>query len=214
VDLKGLLHRELSEGVTEKELASLTGVSGRTIADILVDKLPQDPAIWENFARYFRIHADFLRAGGHPLPEGVFELTGTSHRCPIGSMRTVPLLKPHQINQMFESNEPPRVVQAETMLETDVTGKRTFAVMVKGNSMEPLFSEGEIVFVNPDLSSEPDDYVIVQSDEGHQEGAFLRQFKEIGGRAVLHPLNRRYEDLPLSPQHQIAGRVVRLRKNF
>ena len=32
------------------------------------------------------------------------------------------------------------------MLETDVTGKRTFAVTVKDDSMQPLFSEGEIDF--------------------------------------------------------------------
>jgi hypothetical protein len=213
MDLKGLLHRELSEGVTESELASLVGVSLRTIADILVDKLPQDPAIWAKFAQYFRINADFLRAGGPPLPEGVFELRGTTHRCPIGSMRTVPLLKPHQVNQMLESDEPPRVVHAETMLETDVTGKRTFAVMVEGNSMEPLFSEGEIAFVNPDLSTERGDYVMVESEEGPQAGAFLRELKEIGGRTVLHPLNPRYEDLPVSPHHRISGRVVRSRKN-
>jgi hypothetical protein len=26
-------------------------------------EFPQDPAIWEQFARYFRIHADLLRSG-------------------------------------------------------------------------------------------------------------------------------------------------------
>lgn len=66
----------------------------RTIADILVDELPQDSAIWEQFARL--IHAD-------------------------------------------------------AMLETDVPGKRTFAVQARDNSMRPLFSEGETIFVNPDL---------------------------------------------------------------
>ena len=212
MDLKGLLRRELSEGIPEKELASLVGISVRTIADILADKLPHDPRIWGKFGRYFRINADFLRAGGPPLPNGIFELTGDGHRCPLGYLRTVPLLKPSQIAQMFMSNEPPPVVHAETMLETDVAGKRTFALTVQGDSMEPLFREGDIVFVNPDLSAEPGDYVMVQSEES-QEGTLLRQFKEIGGRAVLHPLNGRYEDLRVSPQYRIGGRVVRVRKN-
>lgn len=66
MNLKGLIHRELGEGLTEEELASAVGVSVRTIANILTDELPQDPAIWEQFARYFRIHADFLRSGGPP----------------------------------------------------------------------------------------------------------------------------------------------------
>ena len=64
MNLKGLVHRELGEGLTEEGLASAVGVSVGTIANILADKLPQDPAIWETFARYFRMDADFLRTGG------------------------------------------------------------------------------------------------------------------------------------------------------
>ena len=213
MNLKGLVHRELGEGLTEEDLASAVGVSAQTIANILIDKLPQDPAIWEAFARYFRIDADFLRVGGPPLPEGVFELTGSTHHSRAGHMRKVPLLNCHQIDQMVTSNEPPRIVHAEAMLETDVPGKRTFAVMVKDNSMQPLFSEGEIIFVNPDLPSERGHYVMV-SEDGNPEGALLRQLKDIGGQSVLHPLNRQYEDLPLAQQQRIWGRVVRLRKNL
>lgn len=214
MDLKSLVHRELGEGLTEEELASAVGVSVRTIENILTDELPQDPVIWENFARYFRIHADFLRSGGPPHSEGLFELTETPHPTPLGQMRKVPLLRWDQIDQMVKSNEPPRVIHAIAMLETDVPGKRTFAVQVSDNSMQPLFSEGEIIFVNPDLPCEPGHYVVVESEDGRPEGALLRQIKEIGGQAILHPLNRRYEDLPVTKQQRIWGRVVRLRKNL
>ena len=50
MNLKGLVHRELGEGLTEEELASAVGVSAKTIANILVDELPQDRAVWETFA--------------------------------------------------------------------------------------------------------------------------------------------------------------------
>jgi SOS-response transcriptional repressor LexA len=214
VNLKGLVHRELGEGLTEEELASVVGVSARTIATILADKLPQDPAIWAHFARYFRMDADFLRTGGLLPSEGVFDLTGSTHHSSVGQMRKVPLLRWHQIDQMVTSKEPPRVIHAEAMLETDVPGKRTFAVLVKDNSMEPLFSEGEIIFVNPDLPREPGHYVVVESENGRRERGLLRQLKEIGGQSILHPLNRRYEDLPVTKQQRIWGRVVRLRKNL
>lgn len=39
MNLKGLVHRELGEGVTEKELAAAVGVSARTIGNILVGQL-------------------------------------------------------------------------------------------------------------------------------------------------------------------------------
>jgi len=206
--LKGLVHRELGEGLTEEELASVVGVSTLTIANILADKLPHDTAIWEKFARYFAMDADFLRTGG-PLHQ-VFELTGDAPDSTV-SHRKVPLLRWQQIQQMVTSEEPPHF---EGMLETDVAGKRTFAVQVKDNSMQPLFSEGEIIFVNPDLPSEPGHYVVVESKDPRAEGALLRQIKEIGGQTILHPLNRRYEDLPLTTQQRIWGRIVRLRKNL
>jgi len=170
VNLKSLVHRELGEGLTEAELASAVGVSVRTIADILADEIPQDPAIWETFARYFRIHADFLRSGGPPHSEGLFDLTESGHPSPVGSMRKVPLLTWDQLNQMVTSDEPPRLIHANALLETEVPGKRTFAVQVRDNSMQPLFSEGEIIFVNPDLPSEPGHYVVIESQEGGPGG--------------------------------------------
>jgi hypothetical protein len=214
VNLKGLVQRELGEGLTEEELASAVGVPVRTIANILVDELPHDPAIWEHFARYFRTHADFLRFGGPPHSEGLFELTESTQPTPVGPMRKVPLLRWDQIDQMVKSNVPPRLIHAVAMLETDVPGRRTFAVQVRDNSMQPLFSEGEIIFVNPDLPSEPGHYVVAESEDGRPEEALLRELKEIGGQTILHPLNRRYADLPLTKQQRIWGRVVRLRKNL
>ena len=170
MNLKSLVHRELGEGLTEEELASAVGVSVQTIENILADELPQDPAIWETFARYFRIHADFLRSGGPPHSEGLFDLTENTHPSPLGQMRKVPLLRWDQIDQMVTSDEPPRLIHATALLETDVPGKRTFAVQVRDNSMQPLFSEGEIIFVNPDLPGEPGHYVVVESEDGGPEG--------------------------------------------
>jgi SOS-response transcriptional repressor LexA len=214
VNLKGLVHRELGEGLTEEELASAVGVSVRTIADILAGEFPQDPAIWEQFARHFRIHGDLLRFGGPPHAEGLFDLTETAHPSPLGPMRKVPLLRWDQIDQMISRQEPPRLIHAETLLETDVPGTRTFAVQVRDNSMQPLFNEGEVIFVNPDLPTEPGDYVLVESEDGCSEGAILRQLKEIGGQAILYPLNWRYEDTLVAKDQRILGRVVRLRKNL
>ena len=118
------------------------------------------------------------------------------------------------MDQMVTSKEPPRVIHAEAMLETDVPGKRTFALQVKDDSMQPFFSEGEVIFVDPDRPSKPGHYVIVASEHGRPDRALLRQLREIGGRTFLHALNRRYEDLPITTRQRILGRVVRLRKNL
>jgi SOS-response transcriptional repressor LexA len=93
-------------------------------------------------------------------------------------------------------------------------GKRTFALQVRDDSMQPLFIEGEVIFVNPDLPSEPGHSVMVESEDGSPERVFLRQRKDIDGQKILHPLNQRYRDLLLTKQKRISGRIVRMRKNL
>ncbi len=214
MNLKDLVYRELGEGLTEEELASAVGVSVRTIENILANELLQDSVIWDRFARYFRIDPDILRSGGPPHSEGLFELTENVLQAPAGRMRKVPLLSWDQIDQMVTHEDLPRLIRAEALLETDVPGKRVFALKVKDNSMQPLFNEGETFFVNPDLPSEPGHYAVVESEAGRSGGALLRQLKTIGGRAILHPINQSYHDLPMTTRERIRGRVVRLRKNF
>jgi SOS-response transcriptional repressor LexA len=215
VNLKGLIHRELGEGMTEKELASAIGVSLRTLENILADKFPEDPARWEKFARYFRIDVDFLRTGGLADSITILKRPSSSYHSAAGRIRKIPLLSWHQMEQMVRSTHLPGVLHAEAMLETtDVSGKRTIGLKVKDDSMEPLFTEGEIIFVNLDSKWKPGDYVIANCSGGHPETILLRQVKPIGSQYMLHPLNRKYEDLPLTKQDQVWGKVVRLRKNL
>jgi phage repressor protein C with HTH and peptisase S24 domain len=80
----------------------------------------------------------------------------------------------------------------EGMIETDVHGEHIFAVRVHDDSMEPLFHPEEIVFVNPDLHSEHDQYVVAIDQDAHE--ATIRQIKKTG--EVLHTLNKNYHDTP------------------
>jgi SOS-response transcriptional repressor LexA len=213
MDLKSLLCRELGEGLTEAELAAVVGVSPKTIADILEDNAPCNPTSLSAFARYFRMHVDRLGAGDLPEENGACQLGGLIDPFHGGQLRRVPLLKWNQIGHMLMINTKDRRVQAEAMLETDVPGQRTFAVVVRDNSMQPLFREGEIMFVNPDLPCAIGHYVVVAGEDAFPETALLRQLKESGVQTILHPLNRRYDEAPMTRQHQILGRVVRVRKN-
>jgi SOS-response transcriptional repressor LexA len=215
VHLKGLIHRELGEGLTETELATAIGVSLQTIEDILSDKTSQDPTIWEKFAKHFRMDVDFLRTGESTHPSTLVTLSEDDQHSRSIEMRKVPLLTWRQIDQMITNKEPSPVIRTGVMLEvTDVPGKRTFALTVKDNAMHPLFSEGEIIFVNPDLKYKPGDYVVVGSQSGRSGEAMLRQLKKLGSQYILHPLSRKYGDLPLTKHERVYGKVVRLRKNL
>ena len=215
MNLKGLIHRELGEGLTEQELASSVGVPLRTIVNILANKLPHDRAIWEKFSRYFRMDVEFLRTGEWAHASTTVELPVSTHHSAAGHIRKFPLLSWHQIGQMVTGTTLPGVIHAEAMVEaTDVAGTRTFALKVNDDSMEPLFSDGEMIFVNPDLEWKPGDYVIANSLDRYSDGMLLRQVKRIGSQCMLHPLNRKYDDLPVTNQDAVWGKVVRLRKNL
>jgi SOS-response transcriptional repressor LexA len=213
--LKGLILRELSEGMTEKELASAVRVPQRTLVNILAGKDPKDPAVWEQFARYFRMEVDFIRTGESAYARRGVTRPGDAYQSAAGYMRKIPLLDWNQAGTIVTSKTLPGVIHAEAMIETtDLSGARTFALRVQDDSMEPLFGEGELIFVNPDLKWNSGDYVIAKRPAGHPETILLRQVKPIGSQRMLHPLNRKFEDLPLTKQDEVWGKVVRLRKNF
>lgn len=210
MNLKGLIHRELGEGLTEKELAAAVGVSPRIIDRILANKPPNDPAIWHHFAKYFRMDADFLRAGGPRKAAGRSKKTGMAQAVP---MRKVPLVSWEDVGKMVSGEASATVLDSAAMLETDVQGPRTFALRVKDDSMYPLFGEGEVIFINPDLECEPGQYVVA-GPRLTPEQAVLRELRMIGDHYVLHPLNRRRKDLLMTDDHCLWGKVIRLRKNL
>ena len=215
MNVKGLILRELGEGMTENELVSAIGVSPRTLENILADKFPEDPASWKKFARYFRMDVDVLRTGGSTHSITILNLSDRTHHSAAGLIRKIPLLDWHQMGQMVTSSNLPGVIHAQATLDTmDISGKRTVAVKVSDDSMETMFSEGEIIFVDPDSKWNPGDYVIVHRPGGHPETILLRQVKAIGSRYMLHPLNRKYEDCPLTKQDNVWGKVVRLTKTL
>ncbi|BFU92947.1 MAG: hypothetical protein NTAFB01_41340 [Nitrospira sp.] len=215
MNLKGLIYRELGEGLTEKELASLVEVSLHTITNILADKTPDDPAVWGKFAKYFRMDADFLRTGMPPHARTTVEFPAKTHASAAGHIQEFPLLRWDQMDQILTSTTLPKILHAEAMIEaTDVSGTRTFALKVQDDSMEPLFSKEEMIFVNPDLEWKSGDYVIAHHQDGDSEAMLLRQVKRIGVHCILHPLNRKYDDIPVTNENAVWGKVVRLRKNL
>jgi len=201
--------------MTEQELASAAGVSVRTLENILDDLSPEDPATWGKFARYFRMDVELLRTGESAHVVTLTDLPGHTHHSAAGHIRKIPLMTWQQLGQLVRGKKLPGVIHAAAMLETtDVSGKRTVALKVHDDAMEPLFTEGEIFFVNPDRNWKPGDYVIANRSDRRLETLILRQVKSIGSQCMLHPLNRKYEDLPLTKQDKVWGKVVRLRKNL
>jgi len=101
---------------------------------------------------------------------------------------------------------------AEEYIETDLQSKYLFAMRVSGDSMEPLFFENEVIIIDPDIQPQPGDFVIVKKDQ--EDEATFKQLKKFKGIWVLHPINPRYEDLEMSKDMRVVGKVVRKQMDY
>ena len=211
MNIKGLILRELAEGLTEKELASAIGVAEETLVNILADEFPVDSVSWETFSKYFRMDVDVLRTGGSTHSITILNLSDLVHQSNAGLIRKIPLLEWDQMGQLVLSKDFPDIIHASATIDTiDISGKRTVAVKVQDDSMETMFSQGELIFVDPDSTWESGDYVVVH----HPNTIPLRQVKFSENQYMLHPLNRKYQSIPLTRRDKVWGKVVRLTKSL
>lgn len=99
-------------------------------------------------------------------------------------------------------------------------GPHTFALEIRGRSMEPEFREGEIIIVDPDACVRPGD-VVVAKVNGDTE-ATVKKYRDRGRDDQGHPV---YELVPLNPDYasitidssnpgSLIGPVVQHKRNL
>jgi SOS-response transcriptional repressor LexA len=88
--------------------------------------------------------------------------------------------------------------------------RHTFALRVKGDSMEPEFPSGVVIVVEPDLEPNPGDFVVVRNGGGE---ATFKQLVRDGEDWYLKPINPRYPIKPLGHSH-VVGVVREMIKRF
>ena len=89
----------------------------------------------------------------------------------------------------------------------------SFALRVQGPSMEPEFTEGDYIIVDPEIRAESGDYVVAKN--GDEEATFKRYFKD-GEKHFLMPLNEDWGKPMDMTGHQwrIVGPVVQKIKRY
>lgn len=87
-------------------------------------------------------------------------------------------------------------------------GPRAFALRVQGQSMEPRFVDGDLIFVDPDAEARHGSFVVVRLDDTQQ--ATFKQLIIEGDRRFLRPLNDRWPDpiIEINGHATICGVVV------
>lgn len=193
-------------GISLREAAKLTGMSHVNVKDIEGDKIQPSFGKVINLLKAYKADIqDFLREIGY--------LAQNIEPALIGKLTPVPIISWVAAGRWQEACDAFQPGDADEWLASDVKGQNIFAVRVKGDSMEPEFTEGDVILIDPHIKPNPGDYVIVRNDEGE---ATLKQLRVYGKLQVLHPLNSKYKDIELSEKHEyvIVGKVVEKKKRY
>ena len=83
-------------------------------------------------------------------------------------------------------------------------GSEPFALRVLGDSMEPEFTHGEIIIIEPSVLVEDGCYVVAHHDDEY----IFRQLKIDNDRWFLKPLNDSYETVEIEGLGCIKGRII------
>ena len=180
-------------GWTMEELSSASGVDVGTINAIEKrDSVRSKDAV--ELAAAFGLTVEDLHSGRlYPTtaPVTVLNAEEPSSLGPAPERRgIVPLISWVQAGDWAHAADLLSTGDAMEWIDTSVQVRpHTFALRVVGDSMEPEFSPGTILVVEPDLDANPGDYVIAKN--GDDEATFKQLVKD-GADLYLKPLNPRY----------------------
>jgi len=123
---------------------------------------------------------------------------------------SVPLLSNVQAGMFREVLDNNSGDSVEHIPTTVPVNRYTFALRVQGDSMEPKFTQGMLLIVEPELDPQNNDFVIVKN--GSEETTFKQLVKD-GDEWLLKPLNDRYPIKPLG-KNTIIGVVRGVTEQF
>lgn len=175
-----------------------------TLADLENERIAGTTRLAE-IAKALGSSAYQLQTGREP-PAGDSNVSAAAH--PFGRVPLVSSVQAGSFREVFDEFQPgdPRM---EWLPSPIPVRTHTFALRVEGDSMEPDFPRGYIIFVEPDAEPTPGSFVVARN--GDAEATFKQLVKD-GADWYLKPLNPRYPIKPLGDA-QIVG-VVKFSGRF
>jgi phage repressor protein C with HTH and peptisase S24 domain len=192
---------------TQTALARKSGVTQSTIGRILRGEVDPQSDNLERLALSFGMSYSTLAA----IAEGGESGNWAAENPQSGKIpRRVPLLSLAQAGRFAESVYPNHLGDAEDWIEFPKKrhGSRTIALKVSGESMEPDYHNGDIIYIDPDVAPIHGKDVAVRLGE-RNEVTFKRLVVE-GERRYLKSLNPNWPDkfIHIPADARIIGVVV------
>ena len=188
------------KGLSQKELAERLSIAQNTLSQYETGKREPDTDTLKRIGDFFNVSIDFIL--GHDHKE-------TSRGIKI------PVLGKVQAGIPVEAIED--IIDYEEIPKEMANSGEYFALQVRGDSMEPKFSEGDIVIALKQPTAETGDIAIVLVNGND---ATIKKIKRTDKGIMLIPLNVAFEPLFYTNEEienlpvRILGKVVELRAKF
>jgi len=205
-------------GISQPKAAENLGISTVTLSRYENGKRDVPLAVAISMARLYSVRESWLLTGEGPMLEG--EQPSTPPEPPnVGPAspdriqpKMVPLISWVQAGDWREVDDPYPPGYAEQWVQTFETDHpNAFALTVVGDSMQPEFTKGDIIIVDPGLEPASGDYVIAKNGED----ATFKQLIRDGASVLLKPANDRYPIKDVTGQPvKIVGVVVGKQKQY
>ena len=196
-----------AKGITQKELAEILHKSESAVRMWELEKSEPDVETLKSITDYFNVDMNYI--SGHSTPASP---KSRATRIPVYGCVAAGI--PIEAIDNFDSSNPD---DWEEIDEHTAKSGEYFALRIKGDSMEPKMSSGDVVIVRkqPDVENGDVAIVCINGDE-----ATCKKLKKTPEGVMLISFNPAYEpmfyskkqveELPLT----ILGRVVELRAKF
>ena len=187
----------------------------QTAFSTLVGATSADVSNWKKRGMPAERHLDVALALGISV-DSLFSGAPNVSPAPMGTKR-VPVITSIQAGMWAEIVDSFQPGDAGDWLLTDIDlSDGSFALDIRGNSMEPEFKDGDRVIIDPEVAPQPGDFVAAKN--GEQEATF-KKYRPRGidarGNVIfeLVPLNDDYPTLRSDVQQiNIVGTMVEHRK--
>lgn len=204
--------RREAVGLTQEKLAGQCGVSRAAVAqwEAGVTRPSLDNLV--KAAKALGVWLSWLTAGDQSLPDGPspFGLAAGLGPAPR-DRRRVPVIDYVRAGHWEAPADPYAPGGGLDEIATDVElSPRAFALVVRGESMDPEFKDGDKIIVDPDVTPQPGDFVVAKLDR-EDEASFKkyrpRGFDKDGAPIIeLVPVNPDWPTLTISADN--PGRIV------
>lgn len=192
----------LSKAIKQVDFAKMLGVSQATVSGWESEKYQPDRDTLIKMASYFDVSVDYL-IGNSPVKKE--KKKGVQ----------IPVLGEVRAGYPMEAVE--NIIDYEEIDEEMARRGEFFALRIKGDSMEPKFSEGDVVIVRKQETADSGDIVVALVNG---DSATIKKLKRHQNGITLMPTNPTYEPMYYSNEEimelpvTILGKVVELRAKF